>query len=278
MALNPLTYGLPPSGLGVYGRARIPAGPWSWVAVIGHSAAYASQAAEVRSLGLPLWLWAFPSHSGPVTWRDGLDLLVRRARETGAVGIIVDPETGWRELPRDRRIAEMRAYGAALADIARSGLRVGATSHAFVPDIETLVDAAGDGVWWSPQIYSQSDGPGHDAAAFQRWYDVFAGAGMRRIPSIAGWVPDREPSLGTPAGFAAYLAALPKASGAIVFPGGSTVPGHMLAALQGYHPGGSVLGTAALEAGAIVSRLAFLATLGGVLLIVGAVAFYYARG
>lgn len=241
-------YGVPPAGLGVYGRDRVLAAPFRWRAVNGLESSYARNVDIARRLG-PVWLWTGPSHWTPREWQSTLALMVQRCQETGCSGIIVDPEDVWASLASGDRRAQLSAFGVALGAAALR-VRVGVTSFPSFPDIETLAHSAGGGVWGSPQIYGRTS---VDPADFVRWFARWQAAfgRLRVIPSIAGW--DSSTNVDERAEYEAYLASIPRAAGAIVWPVGN-MPPHMQAVLASYSPGGSVGGTAALAAATFLAR------------------------
>ncbi len=259
-------FGMPPTGLGVYGRDRVLTAPFKWRAVNAARADDAAQVGRARALGGSVWLWSGPDSWRPENWRATLANIVAECQQKSCAGFIADPENGWPDLSRARLAAEMAAFGAALGAASRE-TRVGVTSYPTLPGLETLASNAGMGVWGSPQMYGRTS---TDRATMHSWYARWTAAfgPLRVIPSIAGWVSSDK--IDTDAEFRAYLAALPKAPGAIVWPAGE-LPAHIMAALADYNPGGSLPGTAILSLAAFALR-----PIGAVLIALLAVAVAFA--
>lgn len=234
--MNPaalLLAGVPPSGMGLYARETIEAGPWSFVAVNASRADRAAQAAEVHRRGAQLWLYATPEAWRPDTWMASLSAIVTKARELDAVGIIADPESGWRG-------TDAAALGRALAETAHD-VRVCVTSFPEFPSLVSLAAGCGRMVSASPQIYGRTTQDGEVWARWiGHWRDLFGG---RVCLSIAGWPADE--SMNHAEGYRAYLARLPKVGGAIVWDATGAAPHYISDALADYSPGGSLPGTVA---------------------------------
>lgn len=264
--LATINRGAPPIGLGAFQRASYVDGPWAWVAIVA-DANYAADVGAARAAGKQVWLYSMPGAFLPGQWRDGLANLIAKAAAVGAEGIIVDPENGWDA----SHAGEIPAFGQALQDAAQV-TRVGITSYPSWGPIVALAQASGDACFGVPQIYGQ---PGAFTQAeidsqWSRWRGAF---GTRLIPALAAWIPDSSPTLATAEGYAAYLARIPRAGGAIVWTTGQ-IPVHMMDALQRYSPGGNVFAMAALAGlawagrpvGAIAIGLAIAAVILGILL------------
>lgn len=244
-----LSAGLPPYGLGWYGRDgdELDTVPARFLVLSGVDGRLDRWVDQARARGLPIWLFAGPSHFEPGTWEATLDRLERRAADVGAVGVVADPEGGWPELSQAARREALARFGARLRDLA-TRTRVGVTSYPLFPDLELLAEAAGHAVWGSPQIYGRTS---QDAREFARWWSRWEALfGSRAIPSIAGWAANPEQR--TREGYREYLARLPKAGGAIVWtaagPGETPGAPFMAEELRVYEPGGSTVGTLALAA------------------------------
>lgn len=264
--------GVPPASLGVYGRAVVLGAPFRWRAVNASRADVATQVAQARAYGGGVWLWSGPESFSPRAWRGTLARILSLCESLGCDGIIVDPESEWPALTTAARASELIAFGAALRD-ASTRVRVGITSYPMFPGIDVLAREAGSRVWGSPQIYGRTS---LNAADFDSWYarwtDIFGAA--RVIPSVAGW--ESVPALGTADGFRAYLASVPRAGGAIVWPPQRELAPHIAAALADYSPGGNPVGTAAAVAFSVAARPTFMvAALVVAALAVGA--FFLAR-
>lgn len=242
--LPSLLAGLPPFGLGMYGRNTWREGyPLRFVVIAERRTDAPAQVAAARAAGVTPWLYSGPDSWTPSEWRASLARIVEKARTLGCEGIVADPEGGWPDLPTARRNAEALALGQALAG-ASSTTRVGVTSYPLFPALDALAEGCGRSVWGSPQIYGRTS---QDPDAFAAWFDRWrARFGSRCIPSIAGWAS--SPALSTPAGFRAYLAALPRAPGAIVWDEAGDSPAWIDEALSEYSPGGNAAGTAGLAA------------------------------
>lgn len=243
--LATLNRGAPPIGLGMFMRASFVDGPWSWVAILGSASNYAHEAGAARAAGKQVWLYAMPASFKPDTWRDGLAMLLARAQEVGAEGIIVDPETDWPNMPSPARVDQAQAFGAALRDAAEV-TRVGITSYPAFGPLFQIASAAGDACFGVPQLYGQ---PGAFTqseidAQWSRWRQAF---GMRLIPAFAAWQPTDHPELGDAGVYAAYLDRLPRAGGAIGWTAGP-IPVNQMNAIARWSPGGNVAFTLALGA------------------------------
>lgn len=208
-----LFYGVPPVGIGVYQRDGFEPGfdfsCWPANSVIAQGG--------VKEHGG--WLYRGPAAFRPGQWRESTLDLIQKAREWGATGIIVDPEDGWAAISANRRARELADFGALLREHALK-VRIGITSFPRFPDIHILANAAGPGVWGSPQIYGRT---ANDRETFrqwwQPWFDIFGG---RVIPSVAGWAASAAHT--NPTDYRDYLRNLPqKVAGCIVW----DVPGPM---------------------------------------------------
>lgn len=253
--LAAINRGAPPIGLGIFLRDSYVDGPWAWVAVLATRADYAHEAGLAHAAGKQVWLYAMPDQFGPTVWRDGLALVLRRAAECGAVGVIVDPENGWSNDTAD----QIPAFGAALSDAA-STMRVGITSFPSWGPMAALAHASGDACFGVPQIYGQH-GAFSASEINGQWARWNAAFGTRLIPAFAMWVPADHPEMGDPATYAAYLARLPRAGGAIGWMSGA-IPVHMLAAVRAWNPGGNTVGMLGLAALAWLGRPAGALTIG----------------
>ena len=243
--------GMPPPGLGVYARGHVPPGPWRFVCVNAWRADRAQLVDVARERGAEPWLYGGPSRWTGDAWRASADHLYRVAGELRVPRIIADPEGG---APAG---GELAALGARLSELARD-VRVGVTFVPSFPGLDELAATAGDAVWSAVQVYGRG---ALDAATFAAWYARSrARFGARAILSVAGWA--HRPELATLAGYQAYLAMLPRVSGAIVWTDAPELPPHVLAALTAWEPGGSGAGTASLAALAFIARPAFAALIG----------------
>lgn len=267
-----LLAGVPPFGLGIYGRDSIERGPWSWRS---YNAERTGDVREQFFAGGGGWLWAGPASMRPDVWQRGVDDLEALAVELGASGIIVDPEGGWPQISRAERERQGRAFGERCA---AASVRVGMTSYPLWPARRAFVEGAGGKVWGTPQIYGISvRTPDQIARAWDDWTGLF-GAG-KLIPSIAAWRDPRSDLLQSAEGYADYLSRIPHACGAIAFdtgnrssdPNRTSIPSFMRDALAGYHPGGSAIGTVIYAARAVLARPEGAIMIGVLALIVGAV-------
>lgn len=248
--------GMPPIGRGAYVQATVPDGPFRFYVLNAWRADLAEHVATVRARGAEVWLYGGPGRWTVDAWRASLAFIAQKAREVGTTGIVVNPEAG---SPDGE---EARAFGRAVAALSLDH-RVGLAFTPFFHGLPEMAETVGDAVWSAVEVYSQGDGPGNDAAAFRTWFERSRRYfGPRAILSIAGWVPDGEPVLGTPEGYRDYLQKLPHVAGAIAWTTGQ-LPRHQRAALESWEPGGSATGTAALAALAFMARPAFAALLSG---------------
>lgn len=262
--------GVPPWGLGLYARDTIETGPFRFIALNAHRGDLAAQVAEVRARGAQLWLYSTPENWRPDAWAAELARIVELARVHGAVGIIADPEGGWTgEMPAGAgsRDDVAAALGTALA-AASDSTRVCVTSYPSWPGLDALARAAGRRVSASIQIYGRTT---QDAEEWARWYAGWRSRfGSRLCLSIAGWPADD--SMDSAAGYASYLARLPKSGGAIVWDAAGAAPTYIQEGLASYQPGGTLLGTLTHACRAMLAAPGALVTLGTVVAIVAIVA------
>lgn len=218
-----------PSGLGAFMRGSFTRPlPWRFVFVNAWARNAPAQVAAARAAGAEVFLYGLPGKFGPRTWRPGLAFIVAKARAIpGVVGIVPDLENGWTGSDAD----EATAFGAELRELAESGLRVGVTGYPFVAWLHPIAEAAGPLVFFVVQIYGRT---AMSAEIFATWWRRAVGAFPgRTMLAIAGWVASE--ALSTAEGFRAYLAALPRAPAAAVWPTG-TIPRHIREALATYEP------------------------------------------
>jgi hypothetical protein len=151
----------------------------------------AHDVAALRAAGFPVWLYATPEDWKPSAWRRTLQRLERLARETGAQGLIADPErVSWWEAAGGAEA--LHELGVALGQVRSRGLDVGITSIALWPEA-WLRALASSGAWGSPQLYHDPADPEHrlhgpgPASGLSRWRS----AGFTRIyPSVAWYWRD----------------------------------------------------------------------------------------
>jgi len=246
--------GLPPNGRGIYVRESITDAQriGANFAMVNAERSDADELA--RSLG-GAWLYSLVGAWRPDTWRDGLAQILAKRRQLLAQGIpvhgiVADPEGGWPQLSAAQLASKVTALGQTLAALA-SEMRVGLTTYPSWPGRLALVAAAGDALWYSPQIYGRTS---QDPADLARWYALWTSvAGPQHcIPTIAAWPV--SPMHATAQGYHDYLAMLPAAAGYIAFDGMGRMPTHIADALLTYEPGGSALETAALGARNLLLR------------------------
>lgn len=185
------------------------------------------------------WLYGLPDAWRPGSWRGTLERCLERVRETGAAGILADPENGWPQASD----SEARALGEALAQAARE-TRVGVTSYPLFPRLDALADACRGWVWGSPQIYGASGGPAEWRAWHARWVRAWGPGSV--VPSLAaggGGLAAPRAFHGSAQGLLDYWRSVPRGAGIIFWPGAS-IPAHVADAAQQFHPGGSPAGTA----------------------------------
>jgi hypothetical protein len=205
-------FGLPPRGLGAYvWQGEVPPGAWDFFAV-----QYTSRTL-LRSLldaGRTCWAFGGPSHWTPSTWRATLatiDSMI--AADPRIAGLVANPEESWRSASAD----EARAFGEALAARSRR-YRVGVVTIPSQPHLATLVAAAGDGVWWSIELYAHTAPPASFGAHAARWLAMIPRARFSVTP--AGFVPPTDlgrRTMATRESYRAYVDALPASSSAIVW-------------------------------------------------------------
>lgn len=256
-------HGLPPLGIGKFVGSRIESEPlFAFYVVQAWRSDRDALVAQARALGASVWLYGGPSYWRPETWRESREHLRREVQRLGCEGYIADPENGWPTLSRDRRRLELRALGEALRDDALT-MRVGVSFYPGFPDLAVLADACGEGVFAVVQVYGLH---AFSAEAFAGWVerarDAFGYA--RTAIAIAGWAA--RPEMGTPEGFARYLAMVPDAPSNFVWDL-DTMPDYIKQQLAARDVGGSVLGSAAWGTLALVGRPA------GVVLLVLVVLF-----
>lgn len=268
-----VAHGLPPLGTGKFVGSTIEDSPrFAFYVINAWRADRAELVARARSLGADVWLYGGPEHWRPETWRESREHIRGEVRRLGAEGYIADPENGWPNLPNDERERELAALGAALGEDALT-MRVGVSFYPGFPDLAVLAAAAGVGVFAVVQVYGLH---AFSASAFRGWVerarDVF-GVG-RTIIAIAGWAA--RPEMSTREGYARYLAMVPDAPGNIVWDLG-TMPQFMKDALARRDAGGSVAGSAAWGALALVARPAGVVLLALVVLFIVGVVFVVRR-
>jgi hypothetical protein len=268
-ALALAAHGLPPLGIGKFVGSRIEEEPrYAFYVVQAWRTDRDALVAQARARGASVWLYGGPEYWRPESWRESREHIRREVQRLGCDGYIADPENGWPSLPRERRRVELRELGEALRDDALT-MRVGVSFFPGFPDLRTLADACGEGVFAVVQVYGLH---AFSAEAFRGWVerarDAFGYA--RTAIAIAGWAANSQ--MNTAEGYARYLAMVPDAPSNFVWALGS-VPAHMKTQLAARDVGGSVLGSAAWGTLALVGRPAGVVLLVLVVLfIVGAVA------
>ncbi|MCH8198529.1 MAG: hypothetical protein IIA54_00465 [Chloroflexi bacterium] len=259
-----LLYGFPPWGRGIYIRNNPAVKEQARARFACVSTLRGDMAEQVDAVG-SAWLYSTPGKWTPIAWRDELARMLALAESLGSSveGIIADPEGEWGGATN----AQAEELGRGLAE-ASSSVRVGCTTYPLFRRREALTAAAGDGVWFSPQIYGRTS---QDPARWRAWYDEWARlVGESRLcPSIAAWPV--SPLHSTAEGYASYLAELPSFAGAIAWPEPGDLPIHIRGPLRVYEPGGSGPGTVALAARNALFRPAGLALVGGILALVAVV-------
>lgn len=186
--------GVPPSGLGLYSRGHVgEPGPWSW---------YTGREWELVGI----------EQMNSAQWETHCDAAVARVLARGGQGVILDRE--------DR--TPNTVVDAIAAWIHRNWMRVRIlfTSYPAWNGLPRLAAAARGLFSGSPQLYF--DAP-TNARGWARWR---AELGLRLVPSVAGYIEGSSESRraadralrGTPDAYRAYLASVPRAGGAIVWP------------------------------------------------------------
>lgn len=274
--------GLPPFGTGVYVRNTVNGLPdVRFYFVNAERSDRIEQARALQGRGKQVWFWVGPEMSRHDTWERGLARSMESVNAVRGEGILVDPERnrntgGWMVSDaRDRMARFGEACAAAAADT-----RVGMTSYYSHPGVREFAAAAGDRVWGTPQLYGHVEtNPAEWQRQFEGWQAYFGAT--RVIPSISGWVTHPSGQTGgqdTPEGYAAYLAACPKASGAIAFLGAGRTPDYVVQQLEAYSAGGNAFSTFMRWCAAAIGRPAGAAVLGLLLAIsvfvVGAVGYF----
>lgn len=186
--------GVPPSGLGVYSRGHVgEPGPWSW---------YTGREWELVGVD---------AMNSP-QWEQHCDAAVQRVLERGAWGVILDREDQTPDATVDAIAAWIRRNCVRV--------RIGFTSYPAWRGLARLAAGARGLFWGSPQLYFD---PATNARGWNRWRSEL---GFRLVPSVAGYVEGSDSSRraadramrGTAAAYASYLASVPRAGGAIVWP------------------------------------------------------------
>lgn len=185
---------LPPSGIGVYSRGKIPApGPWDW---------YTGR--EWSFVGVEAMDPKRPGGMGAVL------ASCERAAKSGRV--IIDPE-------RPYTSAEVDVLARWILSAVARGVQVGVTSFPSWNGLRRLARAVRGRVWASPQLYYDA---ATNARAWRLWVRLFGEEAL--IPSAAGYVagPITRPEVAAlrsnPSGYAVHLGTIPKAGGVIVWP------------------------------------------------------------
>lgn len=247
--------GDPPTGLGAFLRDSYVPGPWNFVLVNAWRGDAQQLVQTARNAGVGAWLYGTPEHFRPDTWREGLAYLLERKASLGADGVMVDAEDGW-GTGHDN---EASAMGTACRT-ASSDTRIGFTSVPSWGPLRAFTSAAGESVFGVIQMYGHSvPGPLDEAtmrAWWARWSSVF---GVRLAPAIAGWVAN--PLQSTPAGYASYLAMVPRSSCSMVWLELGVMPSFIVSGLASYQPGGSSVGTLAQSAVVFAARPAGVFTI-----------------
>lgn len=257
--------GMPPNGRGLYVRDRIEPG-FDFYVVNAWRGDRARLVAEARARGAQVWMFGGLEHWRPSNALANVEYCASEARRLGAVGIVADPEDQW-----GGEDATLRALAARLRAIS-SGMRVGVTSYPFFAGLQILASTVGPNVWFSPQIYGRtSQDPQALADMWRRATNAF---GRRTIPSIAAW--PSSPLLRTGAGYAQYLAMLPRdAGGFIAWDDGAGIEPWRLQMLLAHHVGGNALSTTGNQALAFLLRPAGLTIVLGILAVVIATAILW---
>lgn len=211
----PLLVGAPPSGLGVYSRGHTTEPGFDW-----HTGRE--------------WGFVGVDHMNSADWQRYADLAVADALQNGRSGVILDREDHTPDAVVDAMAAWIRANALRV--------RIGFTSYPAWNGLARLAAGARGLFWGSPQLYF--DAP-TNARGWARWR---AALGLRIVPSIAGYVTGSDPSRaaadralrGTADAYANYLASVPRAGGAIVWPVWP-MPSYMRDALRARYGGLSML-------------------------------------
>ncbi len=174
---------------------------------------------RLQTAGIFAWVFGLPSQWSPSSWRETLARSHRVALEVGAPRIWADPENGWPQASP----TEWVALGAALGELARSGIQVAVTTHGGLRSRVARYIApqiAPFGGIISPQLYDHSRDASLDyaAASLPVWTRTMAGCQV--VPSVGclSTGPD-GPGAYSDARYAAVFRHYPRAwSAAIVWP------------------------------------------------------------
>lgn len=202
--------GKPPTGLMLIDRNRDhPPGPW-----FSHAPYFNS--GRVRPGD---WAFIGVDSMRPENWRTSLAHALDVANSKLASGVLVNPEAGWPTAPA----SDWNALRSAL-ELAAARTRIGVVSHVGWP-IERL-GSLGGLAWGSPELFfSVENTRAGNAHAWERWRSVF---GFRLVPCITTRGGMLHPRTFSPreqwSSYEDYLASIPHASGAVLFPGLSIQP------------------------------------------------------
>lgn len=237
--MNPVAIamaGIPPHGVGIYARDYHTVQDlqrWDIVVLQGRSVGVQAKVQALKSPLRSVWLYVGVALSQPDTWEENLAILVDRAKAWGCAGVMLDPETGWTGSNASSQAARMgRALKAASAQT-----RVGFTSYPAWAHLDTVARECKGSVFGSPQNYPLVEAP-TQKAWFGRWQNAL---GARSCILSVGAYPERElpPYIApdTPEKFDAYLASLPKSTGALAWTT-SRGPEWMMTKLRAWKPAG----------------------------------------
>lgn len=205
--LAPFAVGVPPVGVGIYSRGRIPRpGPWQW---------YTGRE----------WGFVGVEAMNSSDWETHAEAAAQEAVRNGRSGIILDREDHTPD-------AVTRAIAAFIRRWAWR-LRILFTSYPSWNGLPLLARLAPGLFSGSPQLYFDA---ATNAAGWRRWVGVL---GLRVVPSAAAYVEGSSASRaaidralrGTPAAYDRYLASIPRSGGVIFWPTQGAVPGYMVDAI-----------------------------------------------
>lgn len=203
--ISPLI-GVPPVGLGVYGRGQRLAAPFRFsVDLVAHR----SLRPDFYFVGVDGMRIGSAGIGGVIAQCDAA---IAACDADGASGVIIDPETTYSQ-------AQAIALGQWVAARGRTH-RIGVTSFLSWGGLDALMAQCGGLCFGSPQLYYEQT---TNDAGWSRWRHLFGG---RLIPSVAGYIVGQQERAaidrqlrGTAAAYRAHIAGMPAlAPGVIVWP------------------------------------------------------------
>ncbi len=144
---------------------------------------------DLRSVGMPVWLFQTPEHWTPANWRETLARLANRSARLGLGGVVADVEKWvgfWDGVGRNafvelgRRLGDVDAGFTSFPSWGQRGERA------------RIAEAGQGRIWASPQLYARRGDP---PAAIMRWRGWWAAESWSAmVPSV--WPDPRGVDIG----------------------------------------------------------------------------------